>query len=77
MAAGAESPGHAEDIVEQLIERRTEGLAPIGQTVFDLRGYLVMDDPANNAVALQLPQLLDQHPLGDRRDGPLELRETQ
>ncbi len=35
-----------------------------------------MHDPANNAVALQLPQLLDQHLLGNRGDGSLELREA-
>jgi hypothetical protein len=35
-----------------------------------------MDDPANNAVTLQLPQLLDEHLLGDRGDGAFELRET-
>jgi len=37
---------------------------------------LVMHDPANNTIALQLPQLLDQHLLGNRRDGPLKLREA-
>jgi hypothetical protein len=38
--------------LEQLVERRAERLAPIGQTVFDSGRHLVMDDPANNAVAL-------------------------
>jgi hypothetical protein len=29
------------------------------------RRHLMVDDPPDNAVALQLPELLDQHLLGD------------
>ncbi len=34
-------------------------------------------DPPDNAVALQLAELLDQHLLRDRRDSPLELGEAK
>ena len=36
-----------------------------------------MDDPEHDAIPFQLPQLLDQHLLRDRRDGAFELREAQ
>ena len=36
-----------------------------------------MHDPADHAVVLQLPQLLDQHLLRNRRDRPLKFREAQ
>jgi hypothetical protein len=62
---------------QQLIERGAERLTPISQTVFDFGRHLVMDDSANDAVFLQLAQLLDQHLLRDRGNGSLKLRETQ
>jgi hypothetical protein len=37
----------------------------------------MVDDPLDNAVALQLPELLDQHLLRDRRDGPLKIGEAK
>ena len=37
----------------------------------------MVDDTTDNAVALQLPQLLDQHFLGDRGDGPLKIGEAK
>ena len=37
----------------------------------------MVDDPLDNAVALQLPELLDQHFLRDRRDGPLKIGEAK
>ena len=43
-------------------------------TVFDLRGHLMMDDPADDPVPLHLAKLLDQHLLRDRRDRLLQLR---
>ena len=33
----------------------------------------MMDDPLDNAVAFQLPELLDQHLLGDRGYRPLKI----
>src|SRR5687768_13414990 len=63
--------------LQHLVERRAERLAPVGEAIFDLWRYLVMDDPAHDAVPFQLPQLLDQHLLGDRWDGAFELRKAQ
>ena len=37
----------------------------------------MVDDPPDNAIALQLPELLDQHFLRDRRDGPFEIGEAK
>jgi hypothetical protein len=37
----------------------------------------MVDDPPDNAVALQLPELLDQHLLRDRRDGALKIGEAK
>ena len=37
----------------------------------------MVDDPPDNAVALQLPKLLDQHLLRDRRYSPLKIGETK
>jgi len=37
----------------------------------------MMDDPLNDAVVLQLPELLNQHLLRDRRYGPLKIGETK
>jgi len=37
----------------------------------------MVDDPPDDAIALQLPELLDQHLLRDRRDGPLEIGEAK
>jgi hypothetical protein len=37
----------------------------------------MVDDPPDNAVALQLPELLDQHLLRDRGDGPLKIGEAK
>jgi hypothetical protein len=37
----------------------------------------VVDGPPDNAVALQLPELLDQHLLRDRRDGALKIGEAK
>src|SRR4029453_18379622 len=62
---------------EELVERRTEGLAPLGQVVLDLWRHLWVDDPRNDAVALELPKLLDQHLLRDGRNRALEIREAQ
>jgi hypothetical protein len=46
---------------EELVERRAQGLPPVGQVVLDLRRHLCVDDARDNAVALELPKLLDQH----------------
>jgi len=37
----------------------------------------MVDDPLDNAVAFQLPELLDQHFLRDRGDGPLKIGEAK
>ena len=37
----------------------------------------MVDDPPDNAVALQLPELLNQHLLRDRGDGPLKIGEAK
>jgi hypothetical protein len=37
----------------------------------------MVDDPPDNAVALQLSELLDQHLLRDRRYGPLKFGEAK
>ena len=37
----------------------------------------MMDDPLNDAVVLQLPELLNQHLLRDRGYGPLKIGETK
>ena len=39
---------------EELVERRTEGLAPHGQVVLDLRRHLCVDDARDDAVAFEL-----------------------
>jgi hypothetical protein len=45
--------------------------------VFDLWRHLRVDDPRNDAVALELAKLLDQHLLRDGRNRALEIREAQ
>ncbi len=37
----------------------------------------MVDDPPDNAVALQLPELLDQHLLRDRGYGPFKIGEAK
>ena len=37
----------------------------------------MVDDTTDDAIALQLPQLLDQHFLRDRGDGPLKIGEAK
>lgn len=46
---------------QQSIERRAQRLAPFGETIFDLRRNLMMDNSSDDAVAFHLPELLDQH----------------
>src|SRR5262245_7090639 len=43
--------------VQQGVEYRTEGLAPIGQTVFDLGWHLMVYDPPHHTVVLPLTLL--------------------
>src|ERR1700752_3761386 len=62
---------------EELVERRAQGLPPVGQVVLDLRRHLCVDDARDDAVALELPKLLDQHLLRDGRNRALEIREAQ
>src|SRR4030095_10321755 len=62
---------------ESVVDRRTEGLAPLGQVLLDLRRHLCVDDARDDTVALELPKLLDQHLLRDRRNRALEIREAQ
>ena len=62
---------------EELVERRAQGLPPLGQVVLDLRRHLGVDDARDDAVALELPKLLDQHLLRDGRNRALEIREAQ
>jgi hypothetical protein len=45
--------------LQRLIEGRTERLTPIREAIFNLLRHLVMDDPAHDAISLQLAQLLD------------------
>ena len=62
---------------EQRVERRAHRLSPLGQVVFDLGRHLRIDGAADDAVALELAELLDQHLLRDGRDRSLQLREAQ
>ena len=62
---------------QHLVKGRTEGFTPICQAIFDLWRHLLVHDPADHTVILQLPQLLNQHLLRNRRDRALEFRETQ
>src|SRR6266850_5629327 len=58
---------------QQRIKGGTQFLSPFRQAILDLRRHLMVDDPPDNAVALQLPELLDQHLLRDRRYRPLKI----
>jgi hypothetical protein len=46
---------------EEFVQRRAQGLPALGQVVLDLRRHLCVDDARDDAVALELPKLLDQH----------------
>jgi hypothetical protein len=58
---------------EQGIKRRAERLPPFGQAVLHLWGHLVVDDARDDAVRLELAQLLDQHFLRHAGNGPIEI----
>ena len=53
---------------KEFVERRTEGLTPFSQVVLDLWRRLGVDYARDDAVTLQVPKLLDQHLLWDRRN---------
>jgi hypothetical protein len=61
---------------QQRIKGGTQFLSPFRQAILDLRRHLMVDDPPDNAVALQLPELLYQHLLRDRRYRPLKIGKT-
>lgn len=62
---------------QQRVKGRAQRLPPIGQRVFNLRRHLMMNDAADDAIGLHLPQLLDEHLLRHRRDRPFQIREAQ
>src|SRR6266850_3961361 len=62
---------------QQGIERWTQRLPLVRQTVLDFRRHLMMNHPPHNRVVLQLAKLLDQHLLRDRRYRPLQVGEAQ
>src|SRR5262252_9457050 len=55
--------------LQKSIQCGTHGLSPPGQIVFDLRRHLWVHGSANDAVALQIAELLDQHFLRHTRNG--------
>src|SRR4029077_15826523 len=61
--------------LKQLIERGTERLAPRGQAVLDTRRALCIGDTSNDAILLELTELLVQHLLRDSRQRAFELAE--
>src|SRR5580698_10721821 len=62
---------------KQFVERRTEFFAAGSEAVLDLRGHYRMHDAANDAVALQVAQLLDKHLLGNPWNCPFEFAEPK
>jgi hypothetical protein len=56
--------------LEQLIECRTQGLAPNRSDRIRLGRHMVMDDPANDDVVLNCRKLLDQPSSGRSREWP-------
>ena len=62
---------------QQSIERRTKGLSPFGEVIFDLRRNRRVHDSRDDAVPLQLTKLLRQHLLRDARDRALQIREAK
>ena len=53
---------------QQSIERRAQGLPPIGEAIFHLWRDLVVHNAPHNSIRLHLTQLLDQHLLSARGD---------
>jgi hypothetical protein len=62
---------------QELVESRTERLAPLREVVLDLRRDFRVHNPRDDAVSLQLPKLLGQHLLRDARNRALEVGEAQ
>src|SRR5256885_540118 len=62
---------------EQGVERRAQRLAPVRETVLHLGRNLVVDRPLDDAIVLQLAQLLREHLLRDFRDCALQVGEAQ
>src|SRR4051812_4275589 len=58
------------------IERRAEGLTPLGELVFHLWWYLRVDRSHHEAVGLQTTQLLPEHLLRDGGYRPLQVGEA-
>src|SRR6266849_10349482 len=56
---------------QQRIKSGTQLLSPLRQAILHLRRHLMVDNPPDNAVVLQLRELLDQHLLRDRGYRPL------
>ena len=52
-------------------------MSPLCQAILYLRGHLMVDEPTDNAVALQLPELLYQHLLGNRGYCALKIGEAK
>ena len=59
------------------LDDRCQFLADVGQVVLDFWGNNRIDRPGDDQVALQFPQLTDQHPLVDVRKDLVELAQPQ
>ena len=59
------------------LDDRRQFLADVGQMILDFRRNNGIDRPCDDQVALQLPQLADQHPLVDVREDFVELAQPQ
>ena len=61
----------------QRFEDRHQAESGFRQSVLDLRRDFRVDRSDHQVIAFELAQLQSQHPLGDRRDGALELPEPR